>query len=283
MLHRFCSAMFLLLGVIFFERPAFAEMTLFDFNQLQPTSKHQASSYMTIQSYMEDLYGSQITVSQGTTAAIGSLAASEMIFLGGLAPSVSSSDTFLLNGKGKNSGLTLSFGNSPINSFAVGWEVFKKGSGITIKADGVVIFQELLTKSQRKTGVSEYLAPIFFDHPIHTLEFIGVRKSKIGIDNLAVNITLPGDDSEDSSPALPFTDSGHGRETEGNKAGGFQGWGDDYLGQNGNHNQNPEGWKGNNDSGGPYRAESEAQVPEPATFVLFGVGLLLMAMFPRRW
>jgi hypothetical protein len=238
---------------------------------------------MTIESYMEDLYGSHITVSQGTTATIGSLAASEMIFPGGLAPSVSSSDTFLLNGKGKNSGLTLSFGNSPINSFAVGWEVFKKGSGITIKADGVVIFQELLTKSQRKTGVSDYLAPIFFAHPIQTLEFIGVRKSKIGIDNLVVNITLPGDDSEDSSPASPFTDSGHGRETEGNKAGGFEGSGDGYLGRDGNHNGYSEGWKGNKESGGPYRTDSEAQVPEPATFVLFAVGLLLMAMFPRRW
>ena len=31
--------------------------------------------------------------------------------------------------------------------------------------------------------------PIFFDKPIHTLEFIGIKKTKIGIDDLAVNLS----------------------------------------------------------------------------------------------
>jgi hypothetical protein len=162
---------------------------------------------------MQGIYGSDVNVARGAMAAAAMA-------------DLNSPDTFLVNGKSKNSALVLSFGRSPINSFAVDWDVFRKGTGITIKADGVVIFQELLTKSEKKTGVSDHLAGVFFDHPIHTLEFIGLGKSKIGIDNLAVNIPLLGDGSKDPSPASPFTDSGHGRETGGNKSGGFDGAGD---------------------------------------------------------
>ena len=271
MLHRFWSAIFLLVGVISLDRIVFADMTLFDFNQLQPTSKRQANSYMTIESYMEGLYGSDVSVARGAMAAAG---------MGNL----SSPDAFLLNGKGKNSGLTLSFDNSPINSFAVDWEVFRKGTGILIKADGVVIFQDLITKSEKKTGVSDHLATVFFDHSIHTLEFIGLGKSKIGIDNLAVNIPLPGGGFDDSSSGSPSTDSGDAEEKGGNKPGGFEGAGDNqdrngYPGQDDNHNGYPGGWNGNNDTGGLYRPESEAQVPEPATFILFGIGLLTVIVF----
>ena len=120
---------------------------------------------MTIESYMEAVYGSDVSVARGAMAAVN---------VGNL----NSPDVFLVNGKGKNSALALSFGNSPINSFAVDWEVFRKGTGLTIKADGVVIFQDLLTKSEKKTGVSHHLATVFFDHPVHTLEFIGLGKSE---------------------------------------------------------------------------------------------------------
>jgi hypothetical protein len=268
MLHRFWSAIFLLIGVIFLDRIAFAEMTLFDFNQLQPTSKKgQANSYMTIESYMQGIYGSDVEVARGAMAAAAMA-------------DVGSPDTFLVNGKGKNSALVLSFGSSPINSFAVDWDVFRKGTGITIKADGVVILQDLLTKAEKKAGVSDHLAGVFFDHPIHTLEFIGLGKSKIGIDNLAVNIPVPRDGFEDSSSGSPSTDSGDGEETGGNKTGGFDGArdnqenGDGYLGRNGNHNGYSGGQNGNDHTGGPYGPDSEAQVPESATFILFGIGLL---------
>jgi hypothetical protein len=245
---------------------------------------------MAIESYMEGLYGSDITVSRGITATIGSLSTSEMIFRGGLAPSVSSPGAFLLNGKSRNSGLVLSFGNSPINSFAVDWEVFRKGTGITIKADGVVIFQDLLTKSQRKTGVSDRLAPVFFDNAIHTLEFVGLRKSKIGIDNLAVNIPQPNE-SSDKQPSGSSNSAGD-EAPQGNpegggssSGGGFPGDnqknGNDYSGQQpefsreGNHNEvYPNGWYGSYDGGGSRQFES--QVPEPTTFILFGVGLLVL-------
>jgi hypothetical protein len=270
--NRLSSAIFFLLGVLFLDRVAFAEMTLFDFNQVQPSSKRQANSYMTIESYMEGVYGSDISVARGAMAAAG---------MGNL----SSPDTFLVNGKGKNSALVLSFGSSPINSFAVDWDVFRKGTGIIIKADGVVIFQDLLTKSEKRSGVSDHLAPVFFDHPVHTLEFIGLGKSKIGIDNLAVNIPLPGEGSEDPSSGSPFTDSGGGGETGGNKATGFEGAKDKQ--ENGIVIEGKaaiimaiEGaGNGNDNTGGPYRPESEAQVPEPATFILFGIGLLAIGTF----
>jgi hypothetical protein len=287
MLHRFRSAVFLLLGVIFLDRVAFAEMTLFDFNQLQPSSKRQANSYMTtIESYMEGVYGSDVSVARGAMAAagMGNLGASDMTSSLGLAPSVSSPDTFLLNGKGKNAALALSFGSSPINSFAVDWEVFRKGTGITIKADGVVIFQDLLTKSEKKTGISDRLAPVFFDNPIHTLEFVGIGKSKIGIDNLAVNIPQPNDGSGKQYPASgnPAGDDASQGNPEGGgytSGGGFPGDnhknGSDYSGQQ----TESGGWYGSYDNGGSR--EFDSQVPEPATFILLAVGLLVVGTFGR--
>jgi hypothetical protein len=272
--NRFWWAVFFLLGLILLDRVVFAEMTLFDFNQAPTSPKRRANNYIAIESYMEGLFGSDITVSQGTTAvmSMGYLGTSDMTLAGGLAPSISSPDALLLNGKGRNSGLVLSFGSSPIHSFAVDWEVFKKGTGLIIKADGVVIYENLLTKSERKTGIMDHLAPVYFDQPIHTLEFIGLGKTRIGIDNLAVNIPLPSNGSENPSSSFPFTDS------EG--AADNQESGDDYsgapkgFGGNGNQDGYPDGWNGDHDGGGPYRPVSERQVPEPSTFILLAVGLL---------
>jgi hypothetical protein len=279
--NRFWWAIFFLLGILLLDRIVFAEMTLFDFNEVPTSPKRRANNYVAVESYMEGLFGSDITVSQGTTAVMG------MGYLG-------TSDAFLLNGKGRNSGLVLSFGSSPINSFAVDWEVFKKGTGIIIKADGVVIYQDLLTKSEKKTGIMDHLAPVYFGSPIHTLEFIGLGKTRIGIDNLAVNIPLPGNGSESQPSDSPFTDSGAGGETGGDEAdghkgggNGFEGTGDNQEHGNGdsgahtdfgstgnNGDPYPRGWNGNRDSDGS--SQSERQVPEPATSVLLGVGLLVI-------
>jgi len=98
---------------------------------------------------------------------------------------------YLKNGKGKNSGVSFSFDESPISSFAVDSQIFKKGTGFLIKADGVIVYQQMLTKTEKKSGIMPSIDPIFFYKPIHTLEFIGVNKSKIALDNLAVNFTLP--------------------------------------------------------------------------------------------
>jgi hypothetical protein len=43
----------------------------------------------------------------------------------------------------------------------------------------------------------ESIDPVFFDKPIHTLEFIGINRSKIAIDNLEVNLSTPSVNRED--------------------------------------------------------------------------------------
>ena len=47
--------------------------------------------------------------------------------------------------------------------------------------------------------------PILFDKPIHTLEFIGIKTNKIGIDDLVVNLSQPGGDLEDQLGAQEAT------------------------------------------------------------------------------
>jgi hypothetical protein len=228
---------------------------------------------------MEELFGSDISVSRGTKPVgnMGSLGISDMNWGGSLGPSLYTPDVFLMSGKGRNSGLMLSFGNSPINSIAVDWEVFRKGAGIAIKADGVVIYQELLMKAQRKTGISGHLAPLFFNSPIHTLEFIGINKSKIGIDNLAINVPL-ADQTSGSFDPIVIAENG-GDNEPGNASHGQTGPGkrppadNKYTGDG-----QPDAWIGGPEKDHPY---SEHQIPEASTFVLFGIGLLMIRPLAR--
>jgi hypothetical protein len=113
---------------------AFADsVVMFDFNQLPPSSrKHQGSSPTVIESYMEGVYGSDITVGPGVQAATKRGHKN----FGGVP---SAPNIFLTNGKGRNSGISLTFGSDPIDSFAVDWGIRKSGRGIIIKADGVII------------------------------------------------------------------------------------------------------------------------------------------------
>jgi len=46
---------------------------------------------------------------------------------------------------------------------------------------GVLIYQHLLTKAEKKSGIIDNIDLLFFDHPIHTLEFIEMKRSKIGL------------------------------------------------------------------------------------------------------
>jgi hypothetical protein len=48
-------------------------------------------------------------------------------------------------GEGKNSGIAVSFDAAAINSFAVDSQVFKRGTGISSRPKGVLIYQHLLT------------------------------------------------------------------------------------------------------------------------------------------
>ncbi len=74
-------------------------------------------------------------------------------------------------------------------------------------ADGVVINQHILSKSQRKTGLAGHQNAYFFDTPVHTLQFVGVNKKSFAIDNLVINIPL------DEGGAIP-SGSGFGLTTD---------------------------------------------------------------------
>jgi PEP-CTERM motif len=182
MKRLFLSSLFLLLGIFQSNQAVFAD-SLFDFNQITaPRKKTQHAA--AIDAYMESLYGSEITVGPRTQIA-GSSATSGRRAAASLS---SASNAFLRNGRGSDSGITLSFDASPISSFSVDSQVFKRGVGILIKADGVIVYQHLLTKAEKRSGIMESIDPILFDQPVHTLEFIGMKRTKIGIDNLRVNI-----------------------------------------------------------------------------------------------
>jgi hypothetical protein len=194
MKRLFWSSLSLLLTIFLYNQAVFAD-SLFDFNEINaPKKKKQHAA--AIDAYMENLYGSEITVGPRTLLA----------GMPGTAASLSpASGTFLKNSGGKNSGITLSFDASPISSFAADSQVFKRGVGIIVKADGVIVYQHLLTKAEKRSGIMESIDPILFDTPVHTLEFIGMKRTKIGIDNLRVNLTEDqiGGDPPTASVAEP--------------------------------------------------------------------------------
>jgi hypothetical protein len=253
---RSCWSFFLLIVLVVSlvpDRGVFGNgLTLFDFNQVPTGHKHHRADSIAIESYMGLLYGSDITVSHGTIA-------------------VSGSDAFLRNGRGRNSGIVISFGASPIDSVAANWEVFKRGAGIIIKADGVVIYQDLLSKSERKIGITDHLGPLFFDHPVHTLEFIGMRNSKIGLDNLAVNIPWPSASENQSSSSSMIIDSEG--EAEAKHADGYSGGQEDRGRRNDGVDANPSGWEGSQDPSWSSQLQTGARVPEPASWILLAIGL----------
>jgi len=162
---RILPCLFLLVAFLLRNSIAFAE-SFFDFDEINAPKKKKAHS-AAVESYMERVYGSGVTVGPKV----------EVL-----------NNSSLRAGKGKNSGIVLSFDDAPISSFAVDSQVFKKGAGFVIKADGVIIYQHLLTKAEKRTGVMETIDPIFFDKPVYSLEFVGLGNSKVGIDNLLVNL-----------------------------------------------------------------------------------------------
>ena len=186
MRKRVWASLFLLLNILLCSHSVFAE-SFFDFDEIKAGKKKTTHS-AAIDAYMERVYGSNITVGSRAEVANNS-GKSDPAAARLSAPA----DSFLKNGKGRNSGITLSFDASPISSFSVDSQVFRRGVGIIIKADGVMIYQHLLTKAEKRSGIMSSIDPIFLDKPIHTLEFIGIKKTKIGIDDLTVNLSQPAD------------------------------------------------------------------------------------------
>lgn len=74
---------------------------------------------------------------------------------------------------------------------------FQRRNWHLIKADGSFNLPASPYQSRKKSGIIDNIDLLFFDHPIHTLEFIGMKRSKIGIDNLAVNFSVPSGDLGD--------------------------------------------------------------------------------------
>jgi hypothetical protein len=145
--------------------PARADTVYFDFNQLQSLPK--GSSAPLIEAYMERLYGSDIAVSTNTAI-------------------VNAGDGYLTPGKGKAPAIiTIDFGNKPINSFSVDFELFKKTKNFTILADGVAVEEYALSRAQAKAGLVGH-ASLDFDTSVHTLQFVGSKKRGSGMDNLKV-------------------------------------------------------------------------------------------------
>ena len=173
---------------------AFAEgMITFDFDEIQSLSKKGVIA-SDIEIYMEGLYGSDITLSQNTTA-IKSIGKNSWNFNSGSSAALQTNGAYLKVGKGSGpSAITFDFGNNPINSFNVDWRIFKGGQSFAILADGVVIDQHTLSKAERKSGLAGHQDTYYFDSPVQRLEFIGLKKKSFAIDNLVINIPLPGND-----------------------------------------------------------------------------------------
>ena len=169
MSRRIALRVIFVLIALCLDRAGFAaSMVLFDFDQIHSESKKGVNAF-DVEAYMEGLFGSDITLSQKTTAVNSSLKV----------------------GKGKGaSAITIDFGDSPIDSFSVDFQLLKKAKNFTILADGVAINQQILSKSQRKTGFAGHQNAYFFDTPVHTLQFVGINKKSFAIDNLVINIPL---------------------------------------------------------------------------------------------
>lgn len=235
------------------QRAVFADMVSFDFDDIQSQSR-KGPKAPDIEIYMEGLFGSGISVSQNTAFGRtgGSVGAS---LLQSPSSALGISNGFLSAGKGRGSGISIDFGENPIHSFSVDWLLRKGGKSFTILADGVVINQQALTKTQKKAGLSGHQDSYFFDDPIHKLEFIGLKKKSFAIDNLVINIPLPGsDETEDPE-----------NSTEANEDNTNQTGSDPTSGSNPSENISPIG-----DLDTP---SSAAAVPEPSSILMLVLGL----------
>ena len=216
-------------------RAGFADMVSFNFDDIQSQAR-KGPNAADIEVYMEGLFGSDISVSQNTAAGkIGGSATAGLL----QSPSAPLGITngFLNAGKGRGSGISFDFGANPIDSFSVDWLVRKGGKSFTILADGVVINQQVLSKAQRKAGLSGHQDSYFFDDPVHKLEFIGLKKKSFAIDNLVINIPLPGSEE---------TEQAENEQNEGNA---------------------------NQTGGDPPLVDTNAAVPEPSSLFMLVLGL----------
>jgi len=169
-----------------------SSMTVFDFDSIQSTSKKGAGG-ASVEAYMEGLYGSNLSVSQKTAAVRG--------------PSIYNNadldNSYLKIGKGKGGppAIVINFDDDPIHSFSVDFKLLRKAKSFSILADGELINHQSLTKAQKKSGLSGHQNAYFFDKPVHSLRFVGLKKKSFAIDNLVVNIPFDLDDASEFGQA----------------------------------------------------------------------------------
>jgi hypothetical protein len=205
---------------------ATASTILFDFNSLGADINSVSngspfpSSTDPIEDYMEDIYGSNITVQLGARTRSdrvegrpnGSLdmylANSDGASDRGDCPSNTAChgapmDTFLINrwnassiDPGLRDRIIITFEDDPIMGFEVDWEIFPvtrngQNADITIKADGEQLFFSQLLNGEKERGDLGHFVSVTFLDPVHTLEFIDWNDAPIGIDNLRVTRRVP--------------------------------------------------------------------------------------------
>ena len=202
------------LALLFSPVSAYADMVHFDFDSIQSARKKQSAA-PAIEAYMEGLSGYDISVSFNTAVVRGRSITIPNAALN-LASTAGDGDAYLTPGKGKGAAIiTIDFGDNPIDSFSVDFQLFKKAKKFAIVADGVVVDQESLSKAQRKTGLRGQTI-LFFDEPVEKLQFIGSKKKSIGIDNLVIN--LPHDFASSLSLTTPSSAGFTANELEFNQS-----------------------------------------------------------------
>jgi hypothetical protein len=207
---------------------AAANVILFDFNSLGAGLNSSDNGTDPIETYMEGIYGSDITVRNGAQTrkdrVEGRPNGNIDMFLGNSdgatargdcsSPGANAAchpnpkDTFLINRWDASTSqvpanladrIIITFVTAPIVGLEVDWEIFPvtqdgANADITIKADGVQIFFSQLTGSDKELGDLGHFS-YTFTSPVNTLEFIDWRDAPIGIDNLRVTrrrVPLPG-------------------------------------------------------------------------------------------
>jgi hypothetical protein len=247
MLKGVFTTSLLMLVALLLPTPA-VSTTVFDFDQVEPTPR-KGKAGAQVEVYMEKLYGSNISVTQNTGAVRGA----SIYDAGDL------DNSYLKVGKGKGgSSIVIHFDDNPVDSFSVDFKLFKGAKRFSILADGQLIDSQTLTKAQKKSGLSGHRT-FLFDGPIHTLEFVGLKKKSFAIDNLAVD--LSSDTEEDGSAT--GTNSDPTNDPSPDRSGAFIVTNDGAPGLSGPGDETGE------------PTINQVAVPEPSSFLLFASGLFL--------
>lgn len=197
-------ALFAALLPMLCETPAEASI-LFDFNTLNGRMRNPDVSVGPIEKYMEEVYGSDITVRLGAMALKRRpVRASTRRYLGNTDNGIRHRrymDSYLINrwdtevlAPDLRDRIVIRFEEAPITAFELDWQIFPatevdQFADLTILADGVQVFFEELLGEDKRFGKLGHFA-FQSDKPITELQFIDGTDAPIGIDNLLATRSL---------------------------------------------------------------------------------------------